>query len=418
MGMEADVSEFQTVHPETGMGIGANWGSAILGQRIMGGETGLERGRPLGGGGMPGPQGLGVKGMDITINAGRAFVNIGGEQVEMTQWALEDQSRGMRREDQLWQQGMARTQFEQRAAYQVQQFGFQDRERGMQYGRQMQQFGFAQEGLDLTRTQFMERQGLQRQQFQWQTQYQREQMGIQYERQQTQFGWQEEDLAFKGAQTTMQFGWQMEDIGENLRYATGRQRRQLMRQRERATISFGMGMGQLGEQGERLDQRREWAEEDHNRARSYFEMRVQWQQREMDTSRRHFEERHSLSQRRLDADQEHFQETFEFQGERIEAEREYWGEQQANALAILVHTENQTTAYHDLQEAMTAVQRATTLQVSEFSAMFDSGGAFERARNALSGLFDYIEKRANAVTGDYSSVVQGDPYGPPGHEEF
>ena len=410
-GQEQGVSEFQTVDPETGMGIGTNWGGDILGRRIRAGETSIPGGP------------AGDKLMDITINAqGRTTVNIGGDEVDLTQWALQAKGREMGREEQLWQQGMARTRFEQQREYQVQQFGFQDTERQMQYGRQMQQFGFAQEGLDMNYEQFMERQGMQSQQFEWQTQYQREGMGIQFGRQMQRMDWAEEDLAFKGAQTSMQFGWQMEDIGEQLRYSTGRERRQLMKQRERATIQFGMGMGQLGEQGERLDERREWAEEDHQRGKAFFEQRIQWTRREMEMSHRHFTDRHSLSQRRLNADKSYFQESFAFQDTRIEAEREYWNEQQVNALAMLIRTEDQTEAYTALQIAMVGVQEATALQVSEFAAIFDSGGVFERAGIALAGMFDYIERRSNSVGGSYDGVVQTnpydtdtDPYGGPGH---
>lgn len=208
----------------------------------------------------------------------------------------------------------------------------------------------------------------------------------------------------------MQYGWQMEDIGEQLRYSTGRERRQLMKQRERATIQFGMTQGQLGEQGERLDQRRGWAKEDHDRERAFFEQRIQWTRQEMDMSRRHFTDRHNLSQRRLDADKAYFQESFTFQGERIEAEREYWGEQQANALAMLIHTEGQTEAYTALQTAMAGVQEATALQVGEFAAIFDSGGVFQRASTALASMFDYIEQRANSIGGGYDSTVQNNPY--------
>jgi len=411
-GMEQGIPEYQTVHPQTGMGIGTQWGSRILAGRILGGETGLQRGAELG---VAGGGGQAV-GMDITVNADRAFVNVGGQQVEMTQWALEDWARTEQQGERRWTQEQAWGQFNLQQAYTmgIGQFegrgvwDFQDRQRQMQYAQQMQQFGFQQEGLNLNYGQFMERWQMGQQQFQWQTQYQRQGMGIQYGRQQVQFGWAEEDLAFRGAQAGLQYGWQMEDIEERMRYSTGRERRQLMQQRERATISYGMGMGRLETEEGRLDTRRQWAEEDFERARDYFERRVQWTQQEMDMSRRHFEERHDLSQRELDASKTYFQETFEFQGERIEAEREYWTEQSKFQKTQLEHADEQIGKWEDYEEAVNATNKAITLQNAQWNAMLDAGGPVRRVYTSIVGLFDYIERRVDAITGNY---VQGNPYG-------
>jgi hypothetical protein len=110
----------------------------------------------------------------------------------------------------------------------------------------------------------------------------------------TQFGWQREDLAYQGAQSSLQFGWQMEDIQEGMRFATGRDRRKLQRQQERATIQYSMGMGRLDTMGERLDTREQWAEEDLERQKRHFLERNALQDDYQARYRSHIESRRQL----------------------------------------------------------------------------------------------------------------------------
>lgn len=131
---------------------------------------------------------------------------------------------------------------------------------------------------DLQRQQFMEN---------WQ---------VRAERMPTQFQWQREDLAFRGAQQTMQYGWGQEDIQERLRYATGRERRGLMRQQQRQTVQYAMGMGQLETQEERLGIREQWAREDLEREKRHFLERWNMQDEYNQHYRSNWEQRKALQE--------------------------------------------------------------------------------------------------------------------------
>jgi hypothetical protein len=109
-----------------------------------------------------------------------------------------------------------------------------------------------------------------------------------------QFGRQREDLAFQGQQASINFGWQMEDVRENLRFATGRDRRRLLRQQERAAISFGMGQGRLETMGERVDENERWAQEDSERQRRHAGERRALENTFHDEYRRYVQERRRL----------------------------------------------------------------------------------------------------------------------------
>ena len=130
-----------------------------------------------------------------------AQYNLPGYQPTLSQYEIEDASTKLSREQQQysqWQQGQ---------------------------GLVLNRAGFALSGQ-----QFNENFGFQQQQFQFQTSYQRSQMNVSREYQVTQQGWQREDLSYSRDQLEINNAWEMQDYDRNIRYARGRDKRDLMRQ--------------------------------------------------------------------------------------------------------------------------------------------------------------------------------------------
>lgn len=180
---------------------------------------------------------------------------------------------------------------------------FQDQNRALrreqqdyQMGQKQRQMARSDQDFEMQMRQFMER---------W---------NFNYNRTTTQFGWQEQDRAFQRTQqlqsrqwsmedTSYQesrrdlgYAWQMEDYDEAIRFARGRERRKLERQRERSTISYSMGVSH----DETVKQRQEtiWSQEDER-----FEIEGQraqqqrtWTLEQMEMEKRHFMERRQLSE--------------------------------------------------------------------------------------------------------------------------
>ncbi len=73
-------------------------------------------------------------------------------------------------------------------------------------------------------------------------------------------GWTREDWQYQDTMNSLQFGWQMEDLDEAIRTSTGRQRKQLIRQKGRASLTQNLE----GEQTDKPRDRQEqlWARED------------------------------------------------------------------------------------------------------------------------------------------------------------
>lgn len=195
----------------------------------------------------------------------------------MGQWQLEDTSLAISRQQQDWSQYMT----------------------GQQLGINRQQF-------NLSGSQFYENIGLSQRRLDTQISQQGTEMGISRERQLVQFGWQEEDLAYNRTQLDIGFGWQMEDYDRNIRYARGRQKRDLMREQNRATVQYAMQAGRADTMEGRLGTQEAWAAEDFQRQQQYFEQNKQFQQEAINLQRKHFEESRNLDRQRMSlADQNH-----------------------------------------------------------------------------------------------------------------
>ena len=105
----------------------------------------------------------------------------------------------------------------------------------VQRGATWQGFGYQQAQLNLQR-QF---QGLAETQYRYQRQYQLEERDVQRAFGLEQRGWQREDWGIAEGRFETQSGWQLEDIDRATRFATGRQRIDLRRQKDRAIIQQG-----------------------------------------------------------------------------------------------------------------------------------------------------------------------------------
>lgn len=176
-------------------------------------------------------------------------------------------------------------------------------------GREKQAFGLQQQGMslslgqgqfDLAAKQFYEKFALNQRQFEYNTGYQRTEMGIQRSQNLRQREWQQQDISFQRDQAEVEFGWEQEDFDRNIRYARGRERLDLIRQKNRSVISHSMQMGQMDRQEDRFKEGNKWEDERYKREKERFEKGVEFQKEEMEMQKRHFEEGRGFDKQRLD----------------------------------------------------------------------------------------------------------------------
>jgi len=288
-------------------------------------------------------------------------------------------------------------------------------QRGMQYGYQDWQFGQKQEQLQwsevsqfggsfqgfTTPGSFALQQQMTDQSRGWQqytSDYNDQMRQLQYtqfmenwevkaERMPQQYEWKREDLAFQGAQTSLQYAWGQEDIGESLRYATGRERRGLLQQQERQTITYAMGMGQLSEQGERLETQEGWAEEDLAREREHYEQRFALGDEYQSQYTAYWEQRYELEDELQEIRQFNARFQLEQDKEQLARARELElslraitevqiavTQSQENAIALQkVFTDNMLSAFTSanivVRQIQDSINGINITQVTEYSAM-------------------------------------------------
>ena len=150
---------------------------------------------------------------------------------------------------------------------------------------------------DISQRQQRENLDYQDQQFALSNTYQRQGMSTGYAQQMTRIGWREADWQYQEDTSQLSFGWQMEDVDEALRFAQGRERRQLLKQRDRAVISETMRRGHSEEESDRLETEKQWAEEAHTRQEEYFQANFKLQAERLEKERGYFEERSTWTDR-------------------------------------------------------------------------------------------------------------------------
>jgi hypothetical protein len=189
---------------------------------------------------------------------------------------------------------------------------------GMEY--QTWQMRQARTRFDVEGQQWMERYGLREQQTATQLGWQQRDIGRSQFQQTTQAGWQLEDILYQRGRNQLQFGWQMEDYDRNLRYARGRERLDLMRQRERSVIGFAMDMGQSGREEERQRTRMGWMQEEQKIERDRFEQNKRWTLESMQMDKRHFDQSRNLQNEELKQREQMHQNEIKWMGEQREIE--------------------------------------------------------------------------------------------------
>jgi hypothetical protein len=223
------------------------------------------------------------------------------------------------------------------------------------YNQGSRQLQISEQSFELSGRQFQANYGLSERRFGYNTQYQRREMGIQQGQTVEQQGWQQEDLSYSRSRMDIGFAWQMQDADRNIRYARGREKLDLMRQKERAVISYSMEAGQADRQQERHDKTVQWQQEEFERRKQHFEETTKFQREEMDNQKRFFEEGRQLERQRMDLQQEaHRRQLFMMQEQwRLEDQR------------IHLQRQNETLAYNN-QVQMDTLTRQTTLEIQKW----------------------------------------------------
>lgn len=193
-------------------------------------------------------------------------------------------------------------------------------------------------------------------------------MAVSKEQTRRQYEWNVQDWEYSEGRAQLGFAWQMEDYDEQLRFARGRERRLLMRQRDRATIAYTMERGHQADIRGRMDEQYGWQEE------------------ALERQKRYYEEDEALSRERLDRQRQFYEQSRELQQQQMEMER-------MRAMA------NDQIARRELQHSQMMMQKTYELQQAEWNIKIVQ----EQAQSAMY-LF-YSQQLPQAVSEMSSSIT-------------
>jgi hypothetical protein len=293
-------------------------------------------------------------------------------------------------------------------------WGLEDQQRAMSWDWQQTQFGFQQERFDVGNRQWMENWQARWSQQQTQQEWAKQDFGDrekQYARQDEHWlfnwGWQEN-------MAQLQFGWQQEDLDEGIRFATGRRKLQLMRQKERATTTESMRSEKSQEAKDYWEDQKEWRDQEHEKAKERHDERAEWAEENLERARRHHEEDVELKQREMDATRRHAREVHDLQETRIRLDREYWKEMQKAQADDMMRQKQ----INEMQNRLRADQMRLTMDAQNAVARFNVG--IQEIGRGIDAMTAKVRAFNDAVQGSYSAgqgqgSVGGDP--PPDYHD-
>lgn len=228
-------------------------------------------------------------------------------------------------------------------------WGMEDQMREMQHVSTLTDFQKQRERMEMQRGFSIEQEGITGERMATTQAYQRWMRGFDREQMDLSRRWTREDWGFQDNQRNMTFGWEMEDINEAIRFSSGRERRQLVRQRERMTTQFNLEGESISRQRGRQDELWEKEDERFEKQAEYQESLMRLEQEQFDLSKRMREEYYNFDIAELERRQKEYQKQYDLQTKIIDKQREF----QAKQL--------------ELQEAALGVQAAAAKEAKDYA---------------------------------------------------
>jgi len=161
-------------------------------------------------------------------------------------------------------------------------WGIQDAIEAIQHQSRLASFSFSLERMDTANTFGQRQETLSAERMAVSHDYQRWSASFNLQGFQAQREFSRDQFAYQDQMRGLNFGWQMEDMDEAIRMSTGRQRRQLVKQRDRTAISHNLEDQNIDDQ--RSFQERQWAREEER-----FKKQEEYANKIMDNEKRNFD---------------------------------------------------------------------------------------------------------------------------------
>jgi hypothetical protein len=269
-------------------------------------------------------------------------------------------------------------------------WGLQDQQVSMQYGFQQADFNYSQQSMDLSKKYASMSEANQQQRMNTSQSYNLWQMDFSHMQSLQQRNWTQQDYQYQDTQREENFDWQMTDINEDIRFAGGRQRRQLIRQRDRAALTHSQDDEQIDTTRGR--QTELWAQEDERYAKqkAYTLELNDLDKQSFNTNRQQRLETYAMETENLARKRKEFDETQALEKQSRDLERD----NQAKGLALQAASAGlqaqQAADQYRYSQAMLETNRNWTDALGKIqnSARYDAVNKFSDAMEAMVGVIN------------------------------
>jgi hypothetical protein len=190
-------------------------------------------------------------------------------------------------------------------------------------------------------------------------------MGFSQMQQVEQQQWTKQDWQYQATTRELNYGWNTEDLNEAIRYSSGRERRDLIKQKDRAAISYNLEGEQVTNQQDH--QKTLWAQED-----DHYKKQVQYNSdlNRLDLESYNLEKKYRQDTYKEDTDQlarrkKDYQKEYDLEAQQRTLERKYTSDQIDLQKASLGVQAQQITQQHNLNDAITKGNEAFDKMIGE-----------------------------------------------------
>jgi hypothetical protein len=286
-----------------------------------------------------------VQGTPTTMRQGAHMLPVPAQQQAMSYWDVQDAQIQENYNYGMQTAGISAAQIAYTRQNTGEQWKIQDQMKNLSRDQQRQS---DQMGMEAARKRFqnmMEEHALQRKIFEENVKFQRESMQIEHEHHQTKVEWAREDMQTERQRFETQSGWQMEDVNRAIRFSSGREKTDLMRQRERMVQQTEWSRQDQTKQATRFETETGWSEEDYQRQLEQFDKMNDLQRQLMDMQARHAAEMMGLEEAQYAQQTKNREEMWKLQDDlenkQREAQKKSWEFQEASLGAQIAHMKSQ-----------------------------------------------------------------------------
>lgn len=264
--------------------------------------------------------------------------------------------------------------------------GFQSTERSMQA---QWEYGSAMENINLAR-------------MNTQQDYQRWTFGFDQTIRQQQRLWTQEDWQYQDTMRGLGFEWDLEDLDEQIRGATGRQRRLLIRQRDRTVTKHNLESEQVDTQRERQEET--WALEDerYQKVWDYQENLMSLDRETFDLNKSHREEMRQYEVEDFERRKKEYEEQRKLQEEQIKLQREF----EATSIELQEKSLGIQAASAKLQLEMAETQEAVLGDWKVKVDELDQANRYEPSKGNIGLMSDLVDSFAKVNKPNVESVSE------------